>query len=102
MGAETRKLGLEPRGATSEGVRGVSVKSMFGEGAWMLLNSDVWSVKMFATRLSIAGPAGYLNSEQAPAAPRVRKGWRLACARWISGVMILVVMGSVRFEIVRG
>src|SRR5260370_2270142 len=61
-----RKLLLVVNGRVRSGVRGQSVMSMCGVADWMSVISAASSVKMVATRVSSAGPAGSQYSEQPP------------------------------------
>src|SRR5207249_6883394 len=58
-----RKLLLVVNGPVRSGVSGQSVKSIDGLADWMLVNSDCSSVKIVATRVSSAAPAGTQYSE---------------------------------------
>jgi len=58
--------------------KGESGKSIEGETDWRLVNSAIESVKMRASSVFIAGPAGYQNWEQAPPDPWVWHGSRIA------------------------
>jgi hypothetical protein len=62
-------LGFVVKDENSEGGSGESVKSIEGEGDWILLNSAIASVKMVAVRVFISGPPGIQYSEHTLVAP---------------------------------
>src|SRR5437773_10023776 len=78
-----RKLELVVNGPVRSGVRGQSVKSIVGLADCMLVNSAVSSVKIVASSVSIAGPAGTQNSEHAPEEPTV---WHVCGIAGIAGM----------------
>lgn len=75
-----RKFGLVVKGPTRERGSGESVKSILGEGDCKLTYSAFKSVKIRASSVFIAGPAGYHGSEQAPEEPRTIHDCRFAWA----------------------
>ena len=71
-------------GPVRSGVSGQSVRSIDGLADWMLVNSDVSSVKIVAKNVSSAGPAGTQYEEHEPPDVTSQIG-SMARAGWIVG-----------------
>src|SRR5260370_18321565 len=90
-----RKLLLVVKGTVRSGVNGQSVMSMCGVADCMSVNSAASSVKMVATIVSSAAPAGTQYSEQPPEVGRSQT-WGRARAAGTAGRWKLLDIAPVR------